>query len=146
VPNRYTAVFRFDAPDLEDARGYARGLRLGYRNRNRHEWERRNARLLRIKSPENYVSGTARFEAEIKFDAPDLSDAQTFARDVRRMARAGVPVPRRRRTPYGFQQWTARDATLLRVVNPAAVIAQTDEELAEPAQTTAEVAADQTEA
>jgi hypothetical protein len=143
VPNsRYTAVVRFDGDSLDDAKSFARGIRRSSRNRNRHEWERRDARLLRVKAPEGYGNATgkvtARFEAVVKFNAVSLTDAQSFARDVRHAARAGV-----NRTRYGgyLRQWAERDAKLLRIVDPTVATAPAAVQQSGEAASTAEVIA-----
>lgn len=121
MPNtRFTFVFRFDATSLADAKDFARGVRRAGRTRNQYEWERRNARLLRVKTPEGYVSGMFRAEAVVKFDAVSLTDARMFASEQRRAARAGVPAPLR--WSSSWQGWQDRDAALLRVQDALASV------------------------
>lgn len=120
---RFTAEFRFDSPELTEAKSFGRGIRQAGRNANAAEWERRNARLLRIAVADTTsVGGDAtRYAARVKFDAPDLADAQRFARWLRQAARHGVPIGR-----YGDidrDAWHRNYAALLKLVDPDVAVA-----------------------
>jgi hypothetical protein len=137
VPDtRFTLRFVYDAESLDDAKNFARGLRRVSRERNANEWERRDARLLRVKAPEGYTSGMFRAEAVVKFNASSHTDAQVFGREVRQAGKGHIAAARGRYGRYSgntLRQWAQRDAKLLRIVDPNAVAVVAEQAAPAPA-------------